>query len=425
MSDLLSIYKGVHFKELPTPSFVINERKFNENCIMMLENVEELRSATGKNVKFRAHIKTHKTAKGTFKQLGVGLVNNPTDSILISTVKEAQGLLDYEDKTGKDYVKDICFSLPACIPEYLESLVALSKMVDHLRIFVDCKEHLDNLVKFGRPQETKKWSVFLKIDMGTRRAGVVCHSKEFRQTLSRLSDPEVLEVVQLYGIYAHAGHSYSLTSIIDSHKLLMDEIQAVNEAAVEIKKQLESLDVSKLVLSVGATPTSNSLRIRDEPLLIDFVQNKLIGTLEIHCGNYCLYDLQQLSTGCIKDYEIAGFVLGSVVSHYEERNEILTNTGVMALTRETSKYKGHGVCVKANEVLDSKPYNIDWYVDRVSQEHGILKPCEGSTTEHFALGTKIAILPQHACIVMAQFPYYFVVDDNGMVTDVWLPFQKW
>ncbi|SJM88637.1 probable D-serine dehydratase [Zygosaccharomyces bailii] len=429
MTDLLSKYGGKSFQSLPTPSFVLQQEKFDRNCKLMLNSVHDLSQITGKEILFRAHIKTHKTAQGTFKQLGFGIPSSKmtSNSILISTMKEAHGLLDFQESLGKDYVKDICYSMPAGVIPALEQLSILSRRVESLRIFVDHLEHLDNLVRFGLPASKKKWSVFIKVDMGTQRAGLNPQSEEFLALLRKAISHDVSEVVELYGFYAHAGHSYSSDSIEDAHEYLIEEIEAVNYAAQLLTLQAPGMDLSKLVLSVGATPTSNALRVADESKLTNIIQKKLQGVLEIHCGNYCVYDLQQLSTGCIKDYDISGFVLGSVFSSYEARNEILTDTGVMVLTREASKVPGRGLCVRLEDILYNEPFNYQWYVDRVSQEHGILKPYEnsGARSTDVKIGSKIAILPQHACIVMGQFPYYFVVDKDGTVTDMWTPFQKW
>lgn len=430
MSDILSKFRGKNLNELPTPCFVINEEKFNKNCSNMINNVHNLELQSGRPVRLRPHVKTHKAAQGTFKQLGHGLCDGSrtTDSILVSTIIEANGLLDYENSIGTSYIKDICYSLPACVPEKILQLSNLSKRVDSLRIFVDSVDHLDNLAEFGEPSGPgSKWSIFVKIDMGTHRAGLENGSNELESLLEKLFSPTVSKFVELYGFYAHAGHSYSVTDISEAHTLLLEEIRAVNEAARAVQKQDAAFDSSNLILSVGATPTSNSLKSSDwQASLVNFVKEELIGKLEIHCGNYCLYDLQQICTGCIKDTEIAGFVLGSVVSSYKSRGELLTDTGVLSLSRESSRIRGLGLCVELDSVLQDVAFDFKLYVDRVSQEHGLLKAYNpGSQPPNIKLGTKLAILPQHACITMAQFSFYFVVNRQGIVTDVWTPFQRW
>ncbi|KOG99333.1 D-serine ammonia-lyase DSD1 [Saccharomyces eubayanus] len=428
MSDILSQYKGCSIQNLPTPSFIIDEEKFDRNCTAMLNNVESLSQQSGLPIKFRAHVKTHKTAKGTLKQLGHGLplAKRTTKAILVSTLKEAVELLDYQDRQCLDYIDDISYSLPCCVPEFIPLLSNLSRRVDNFQVFVDNIEHLENLRKFGRPASGKKWSIFIKVDMGTHRAGLAYDSSEFLSLLTKLASPEIKEVVELYGFYAHAGHSYSSTTINDTQALLIEEIKAVNKATQAMCSVDSELDASKLTLSVGATPTSNSLKLDNKSSLIKLITEELTGQLEIHCGNYCMYDLQQVATGCVQDYEIAGFVLGTVLSSYPSRGEMLSNTGVMSLSREASSIKGFGICVDLQQVLKFKEYSREWYVARVSQEHGILKPTRSwNEVTPLSLGTKFAILPQHACITMGQFENYFVVDSKGIVTDVWAPFQKW
>ncbi|CCD23308.1 D-serine ammonia-lyase DSD1 NDAI_0B02730 [Naumovozyma dairenensis CBS 421] len=428
MTDLLSKYKGTTIDNLPTPCFVINEKKFKSNCRNMLNSIHKLEDNVGKHISFRAHVKTHKTAQGTFKQLGHGVASSKgSNSILVSTIKEAKGILDYQEVMNLDYVKDIAFSLPACVPSYIRELSHLSKRVNYLRVFVDNIEHLENLRRFGPPSSNSKWSIFVKIDMGTHRAGIPTDNKDFLNLLKRLFSPDIQKIANCYGFYAHCGHSYSARSVKEAANFLKEEIVAVNTAA-KIALSIEpGLEPSGLVLSVGATPTSNSLQILEDGALIEYIKEELISALEIHCGNYCLYDLQQVSTKCVELDDIAGTVLGTVVSSYESRMEILTDTGVMSLTRETSAYKGFGLCRDLSSIMQDTRPNIEWYVDRVSQEHGILKKydAKGEQQELLPLGSKVAILPQHACIVMGQFDFYFILDEQNQVVDVWTPFQKW
>ncbi|CAI5153332.1 BEM_HP_G0080230.mRNA.1.CDS.1 [Saccharomyces cerevisiae] len=136
----------------------------------------------------------------------------------------------------------------------------------------------------------------------------------------------------------------------------MEEVKAVNSAAKVLCSVDPQFDPSKLTLSVGATPTSNSLKLDNKSTLVKFVTTQLVSTLEIHCGNYCMYDLQQVATGCVQDHELSGFVLGTVLSSYLSRGELLSNTGVMCLTREASSIKRvwnmcrFGTCVKIREL---------------------------------------------------------------------------
>jgi D-serine ammonia-lyase len=78
-------------------------------------------------------------------------------------------------------------------------------------------------------------------------------------------------------------------------------------------------------------------------------------------------------------------------------------------------------------------------VGKVSQEHGILVPEEHAQWEGsgeladegkgievpFTVGQKVRVLPNHACIVGAHFPFYFVVEGGEEVVDVWVRCRGW
>lgn len=132
-------------------------------------------------------------------------------------------------------------------------------------------------------------------------------------------------------------------------------------------------------------------------------------------------DLQQLSTGAITRNDIAICVIAEVCSVYEDRDEVLVNAGVLALSRETSlSFAGFG------QLED----NQDWHVVRMSQEHGILGRNDRASTssippKNLSLGQKVLINVQHACITAAGYEHYFVIDEKNIVCDVWYPWRGW
>lgn len=137
-------------------------------------------------------------------------------------------------------------------------------------------------------------------------------------------------------------------------------------------------------------------------------------------GNYPANDLQQVATGLVSEAQQAVRVLVEVASVYPERNEALVNAGTIALSKETSDTPGYG------RVTD-RP---GWGVMRMSQEHGIiglngLRKEEKTIAERFAVGDKVFLFCQHACITAAAHFVYYVVDDQDMVRDVWMPWKGW
>jgi D-serine deaminase-like pyridoxal phosphate-dependent protein len=62
-----------------------------------------------------------------------------------------------------------------------------------------------------------------------------------------------------------------------------------------------------------------------------------------------------------------------------------------------------------------------------NQEHGILSRAEGVDREiatRFPVGTRLRILPNHACATGAQFPEYQALQADGSVAG-WPRFYGW
>lgn len=137
-------------------------------------------------------------------------------------------------------------------------------------------------------------------------------------------------------------------------------------------------------------------------------------------GNYPANDLQQVATGLVSESQQAVRVLAEVCSVYPERNEALINAGTIALAKETSDTPGYG------RVTD-RPH---WGVVRMAQEHGILglngtQEEGGSVADTFRVGDKVSLFCQHACITAAAHFVYYVVDEQDVVRETWVPWKGW
>lgn len=419
---LLEQYKDKNVDSLPTPALLIKKSVIDDNCKRLLNRVNQ------SDFKFRAHVKTHKTIEITRKQLGYDLpdYDGPQyDSVVVSTLKEAYSIIAHQEKTGETVINDIVYGLPNITEDTLLRAVDLSKRVKHFRLLIDNAEHIKILKKFSLDHEIKTpWSVFVKLDAGTARAGI-----REPQVLSHvMSELLTCPHLEFYGFYVHAGHSYSANTVEESEKHFLEEIESVTDAMTLLEGTAPELDPKKVCVSVGATPTLHSLEHKlytQTTKNIETVLSRLKATLEVHAGNYGVCDLQQVSTGCIREENVGMRVLGTVISQYPKRNhavgELLTNTGVIALSREQSrKYSGFGKVV-------TNPKYGDWSVDRVSQEHGILRPSgtDLADAKLIPIGTKIKIIPNHACITANSYNAYYVTDDENKIIDVYIPWRGW
>jgi D-serine deaminase-like pyridoxal phosphate-dependent protein len=99
----------------------------------------------------------------------------------------------------------------------------------------------------------------------------------------------------------------------------------------------------------------------------------------------------------------------------------------MAMSRDrgTQKQKrdfGFGlVCTEDRKVLD------DYVISEANQEHGIVSRAGGidrDIASRFPIGTRLRILPNHACATGAQHPEYRAVFPGGE-TELWPRFYGW
>lgn len=266
------------------------------------------------------------------------------------------------------------------------------------------------------------WPVFIKVDCGTHRAGLDPKSSWLPATVHpALSSSRV----KLHGFYCHSGHSYESRSAKEAEMHLLNEIACAKLAA---QSCLDSQPDLELILSVGATPTAHVA----SAAISQKIQN-LPGKLELHAGNFSLLDLQQVSTGLVKLDDVAVWVEAEVSSVYPEREEILVNVGCLGLGREPGEERGVWGCGMILPCDDKpSPTTYNWNVVHLSQEHGILAPRVADHAqrtqmmESVMLGSRVRIIPQHACVAGAMYDSYNVVDhDDGDCVDEWMRCRGW
>jgi D-serine ammonia-lyase len=114
---------------------------------------------------------------------------------------------------------------------------------------VDHESHIDALEAFNKTEGlSSTWSVFIKIDMGSRQAGLTTNSHRLKAVIQKA---EKSPAVSIYGFYCHAGHSYGCRTVESAVRLLNEEVSEAAKAATLMA------DESPVVLSFGATPTAH------------------------------------------------------------------------------------------------------------------------------------------------------------------------
>jgi D-serine deaminase-like pyridoxal phosphate-dependent protein len=156
-------------------------------------------------------------------------------------------------------------------PSMLPTVDSLDKTVT-MRLLIDHIDHVSLLSNYARLPENanKPWSIFIKLDNGSRRAGVPPDSPALGELVRAV---EANPKIQLHGFYAYTSTSYASRTLEDAEKYLQEQINAVFSATSLVKDPSQPL-----VLSIGSSPTARVLRpIREK------VPSNI--TFEIHAGN--------------------------------------------------------------------------------------------------------------------------------------------
>ncbi|KAK9467360.1 putative serine dehydratase domain-containing protein [Lipomyces arxii] len=426
--ELLKKYKGKDVNSLPTPSFVVDLDVVSANTAKMVNGL----SMVSNKLRFRPHVKTHKTAE-------IAAIQVTSDgAVVASTLSEIRGLIELVD-TG--VVKDVLYGIPPTKSKIADLAVLVKTMIAKggvLRLMIDNVEQLYWLRDFANhsADEFPIWSVFFKVNVGDNRAGQVADSEQLTEMIYEAVELVNDQYVELYGFYAHAGGSYSSTDVATAMAYLTREIEGVHAAAEVARNMMHKTDLDantnhRFVISVGATPTAHTSARGGLPAVSALLGAALDDDdVEVHAGNYAILDMQQVATGLVSPADVAGYVVAEVIGYYPERDEYLIDAGVLALAREPGRIPG--IATIKHQAVSGDRY----IVGRVSQEHGILcrrtdviedvieEVGKGESTLKWKAGGKVLLLPQHACITSSMYQWYFAVQ-NGLISDVLLPWRGW
>ncbi|KAI3324561.1 putative serine dehydratase domain-containing protein [Xylariaceae sp. AK1471] len=480
--DLLRAqFVGKTLHQVPTPAVVLDLAKVEANCNIMLDAAQRL------HLNWRAHIKTHKTAELTRLQVGDD-ASTPVN-IVVSTLAEAENVLhllkEYQLK-GREV--NMLYSFPIYASS-VDRLAAISAQLGPggLTVMVDHPEQIKLLTSLASKSGHRPL-VFLKINVGSNRAGVPPNSPVCATLISELLLSEAVGASIFWGVYCHAGHSYASRKDWEAMGILGAEFACLHDVARAVQKERPD---HALVLSVGATPTVKTLQHPDfgsdsntngaakEAMLMTSGGGGANGTtthvsaterlkdmiarmradgltLEVHAGVYPTLDIQQLAAhSCDDTYlnasSIAITVLAEIASVYPERGandttEAIVNAGCLALGREPCEdmgevkgqhYRAWGIVMPWADVSNIVPgpefpaVHAGWQVARISQEHGVLT-WQGKKEDEtpIAVGQRVRIWPNHSCITGAGHPWYLIVDSRNdgredEIVDVWPRWNGW
>jgi D-serine deaminase-like pyridoxal phosphate-dependent protein len=116
---------------------------------------------------------------------------------------------------------------------------------------VDNPQHIDILESYATTTgSTTPWPVFIKVDVGSHRAGLENSSPALPELVQRV---EASPAAEVYGFYCHAGHSYGCRTAEEAGEVLRAEVEGV----VSASRLLSIGGDRKVVVSIGSTPTAH------------------------------------------------------------------------------------------------------------------------------------------------------------------------
>ena len=356
-----------------TPFAVLDRSRLEFNVRRLGSRLDEL------GVPLRLHVKTAKSVDVAAVVFGGG-----TGPITVSTLAEAEQFAD----AGYD---DILYPV-GIVASKLPRVLALLRRGVRLAVVLDSAEQARAVAAASR-EAGVPIPALVEIDCDGHRAGL------------RPEDPSLVEVAgaladgaELLGVMTHAGGSY----FSRGEQELRAAADRERDAVVQAAERLRDSGLPCPVVSVGSTPTA-------------FAATDLTGVTEVRAGTYVFMDAVMLGLGVCGIGEIAMAVVVSVIGHQREKGWILTDGGWMATSADRGK-EGYGpVADLAGEPIPGLA------MTGANQEHGILSILPGSDAPlpELPVGTRLRILPHHACATASQHRAYVIVDGSEAIEATW------
>ncbi|MEJ1998805.1 MAG: alanine racemase [Maritimibacter sp.] len=358
--------------ELVTPALLLDRGKLERNIGRLASRAEEL------GVVLRPHMKTAKS-------IDVAKIAFPSGPgpITVSTIAEAEYF------AGHGY-HDITYAVGLSPASAQRAMQLCRRTGADVKLLLDSTAQADVLADVREATGVVP-SVLIELDCDDHRGGL----KPDDPLLLEVADRVVAAGANLAGVLAHAGESYGLNTPEALVKAAENERQATVRAAETLRAHGHACPI----VSLGSTPTAHFAEY-------------LEGITELRAGVYMFFDLVQHGVSVCTLDDLALSVLATVIGTKPEKGWVLVDAGWMALSRDRGTAnqtvdQGYGVvCDEGGRVLD------DVIVAEASQEHGILKIRKGSGKDmpDLPVGTKVRILPNHACAMASQHEIYGVVD---------------
>lgn len=372
---------------LPTPGLVLDRPKLVRNIGRMKDRMAEL------GVALRPHVKTAKSL-----DVARMLFDEAPGPITVSTLREAE----YFAQGG---FRDILYAV-SIVPDKLERVRALNATGAEVTLVLDDPGVAAAVSETGSRMGVR-FRTLVEIDSDGHRAGLTPDDTGVAQVAHILHEGPG---TRFAGFMTHAGGSYDSASVA----AIKRAARAERDAVVASAERVAAAGLPCPIVSVGSTPTAT-------------FADDLTGVTEVRAGVFVFQDLFQAGLGVCDLDDLALSVLTTVVGHKRDRQRLITDAGALALSKDRStasqaRDQGYGLVCDAS----SGTVIENLIVGGVNQEHGIIVGRGPELdVDRYPIGTKLRILPNHACMTAAAYDAYNVVEAGGRVSARWERCNGW
>ncbi|MCD2442024.1 alanine racemase [Agromyces sp. SYSU K20354] len=354
-------------------------------------NIDRLRTRLDAlGIPLRLHVKTAKSVDVAARVYPTG-----SGPITVSTLAEAEYFAD------AGYT-DILYAV-GIDPHKLQRAAQLFRRGVDLTLLLDSPAQAEAVVAYCAEHHVRL-PALIEIDCDGHRGGI------------RPDDPTLLEIARILdaaglmrGVLDHAGESYFAAT----GPAQQDAAENERATLVDAADRLRTAGVECPVVSVGSTPTAHAA-------------TTLAGVTEVRAGNFVFFDLVMAGIGVCRIEDIALSVVVTVIGHQPAHRWIITDGGWMATSRDRGTAQqpvdqGYGLVA----TLDGHVI-ADLIMVAASQEHGQLAIRPGSNRDlpDLAIGTRLRIIPNHACATASQHEHYQLTGQHPP-TGTWHRHNGW
>ncbi len=362
-------FNGTEFNKtefnIETPAVVVDMEKLRRN----IKEMQDIADRYGCNL--RPHIKTHKIPLIAKLQLEAGAVG-----ITCAKISEAEVMAD----AGID---DIFIAYPIIGESKIKRASKLNKWIK-LTAGVDSIEGARALAREG-VESGKPFRVRLEVDTGLKRTGV-----PYEKAVDVAKELSSMKGIELCGIFTFKSLNLGKGTTGDREAAGLEEGKLMKGLAE--KMRAEGLNIEEI--SGGSTPTGQFAAMSG-------------GLTEIRPGTYVFYDMMGVKLGAVDMDRCAAAVLVTVVSVPEPGRAIID---------------GGSKTFATDFALNSPPYffegyasvvgNDDLVLERVNEEHGMLKSKAGKTG--LKVGDKLLLIPNHICTTVNLHDFVYLKDGDRL-----------